>query len=79
VPVAGDGERGPAPPAQTSHRQAGPAQSGPSAPGCPPGSRCSAGGPPGRTRPAPPVASPADIPRSRQRPVPLHPNLTNYC
>jgi len=28
--------------------------------------------------PAPPAASPDDIPRGRQRPAPLHPELTNY-
>jgi hypothetical protein len=28
--------------------------------------------------PAPPPASPDDIPASRQRPAPLHPELTNY-
>jgi hypothetical protein len=28
--------------------------------------------------PAPPTASPTDIPRGRQRPAPLHPELTNY-
>ena len=28
--------------------------------------------------PAPPAASPDDIPRGRQRPAPLHPKLTNY-
>ena len=41
---------GPDPP---SRRRAGPGRSGPCAPGWPRGSRCSAGGPPGRTRPRP--------------------------
>ena len=43
-------ERGAEPPAR---RRAGPGRSGPCAPGWPHGSRCSAGGPPGRTRPRP--------------------------
>jgi hypothetical protein len=47
------------------------------APGWPRGSRCSAGGPPGRTRPRPAAASPDQLGRGRLRPAPLHPELTN--
>ena len=44
-------EGAPRPPRRTSRRHPGPAQSAPSAPGWPRGSRCGAGGPHGRTRP----------------------------
>jgi len=48
-----DEERGPEPPSHRARPLPGPGRYAPCAPGSPHGSRCGAGGPPGRTRPRP--------------------------